>query len=122
MRLAALAGGHDAWPGADAAAATAAATAAAGHRLLLEQGGNGLSEGMVVLYIITSVVLVAVSGLMVGLQNICLAALASTCQLLRLTGSGSVLSSVQVPHHLPPPCRQGWCWDCCHWTEWTWLS
>ena len=58
-------------------AAADAATAASGgegawgvsahlaHRQLIEEGGNGLSSGMVAGYIIISIVLVAVSGLMV---------------------------------------------------------
>lgn len=63
LRVAALAAGA----GRGLAASSGAAAAAGAHRLLLAEatGSSGLSAGLVAAYTIISIILVAVSGLMV---------------------------------------------------------
>lgn len=102
------ASGHDASAGAAAGAAAAAAAPLDRHfgRLLVEDGGNGLSPSMTAIYIIASVLLTAISGLMVSARR------------GTLVHAPLNQSACCKEHSLPPLARRrAWCWAFYPWTS-----
>lgn len=108
-----------------AAPAGGSSGSAAWPRLLLEESGSGLSAGLTAAYIVISVILVVISGLMVS------STADACCGCLLLKVDRGRISLVAAPACPPkgygvrgccdalthPLRRPAWCWGCCRWTS-----
>lgn len=120
MRVAALAAaavnGLPAGSGGGGPGTWSAAGEAAARRVLVQENGSGLSTGVTVVYIIVSVILVAVSGLMVRAG-----APARPCAMpLQMPPLPPAPREMPLPRDRFAPnciCRPAWCWACCRWTS-----
>jgi hypothetical protein len=86
----------------------------AASRALLEEGGSGLSGGMKVLYILASIALVVVSGLMV--RGWVPGARRHHCHRQHPGCPMGRLPAQRCCPACPFPCRPAWCWASYPWT------
>lgn len=102
--------------GAGVSSAWAESAGAVARRVLVEEtGGNGLSTGVTVAYVIGSIVLIAVSGLMVSDWS---GKWWLPLSLPRQAAAPAPLLTASCPGFLPPSPflgRLAWCWACCLW-------